>query len=352
MEIISTSVHLIDYENGNTRTIVPPEAFEEYISELLSHINENTTVREFTTTSRRTEVISSILDTLLHIEDSEIVQNNVNTIAGRLLRKEREAQERIEHLDIQVQKGSLIQALIQDEDTGKQTYLLAKVEHGGFIDDADFSFKSGFSKDKKTIWKTCIFDLSSTDPNSISAKIYSNTSAKYWWSDFLELSPVIDDEHNTLAAFKAIDSTINRMIKDMAPYDHTIIRNTFVSHFKTSDHLDYDNMVHEVMDTYVPTDLSQEKLNALRDRLLELPDERKFDRQFTPVSSVITAKIKKVYKVYQGVKLQITDEIDHIENVVTAIRDPDGAQYIKIRTTETATFLRFYNSRQKIEIGN
>lgn len=352
MEIITTSVHLIDYENGNIRTIVPPEAFEEYISDLISHINDNTTVREFTTISRRTEVISSILDTEIHFGNLEAVQYNTSIIANRLLIKESEAQERIEHLDIQVQKGSLIQALIHDEHTDNYTYLLAKVEHGGFIDDADFSFKSGFSKDKKTIWKTCIFDLSSTAPNNVPAKIYSNTSAKYWWSDFLELTPVTDDEHNTIAAFKAIDSTINRMIKDMAPFDHTVIRNTFVSHFKTSDHLDYDNMVHEVMDTYIPTDLPQEKLNALRDRLLELPDERKFDRQFTPVSSAITARIKKVYNVYQGIKLQITDEIEHIEDVVTATRDSDGTQYIKIKTTETATFLRFYNHRQQVELEN
>ena len=144
MEIITTSVHLIDYENGTTRTIVPPEAFEEYISELISHINGNTTVREFTTVSRRTEVISSILHTQAHIDDPEAVQNNVNIIANRLLKKETEAQERIEHLDIQVQKGSLIQALILDETTANYTYLLAKVEHGGFIDDADFSFKIFF----------------------------------------------------------------------------------------------------------------------------------------------------------------------------------------------------------------
>ena len=346
MQIIAKSLHLIDYENNTTRTIVPPEAFEEYISELISHINSNTTIREFTTVSRRTEVISSIIDTQAHIDDPEAVPNNFNIIANRLLKKETEVQERIEHLDIQVQKGSLIQALILDETNGKHTYLLAKVEHGGFIDDADFSFKSGFSKDKKTIWKTCIFDLASTAPNNVPAKIYSNTAAKYWWSDFLELVPITDDEHNTQAAFKAIDSTINRMIKDMAPFDHTIIRNTFVSHFKTSDHLDYDSMVHEVMDSYVPTDLPQEKLTALRDRLLELPDERKFDRQFVPVSSVITARIKKVYDVYHGIKLQITDEIDHIEDVISGERLADGTQYIKIKTTDNVTFLRFYKKPQ------
>lgn len=127
MEIITSSVHLVDYENGTTRTIVPPEAFEEYISELISHINDNTTVREFTTVSRRTEVISSILHTQAHLDDSETVQNNVNIIANRLLNKETAAQERIGHLDIQVQKGSLIQALIQDDTTGDHIYLLGSL---------------------------------------------------------------------------------------------------------------------------------------------------------------------------------------------------------------------------------
>ena len=54
MEIIATSVHLIDYENGEIRTITPPEAFGEYVSGLIGDINSNTTVREFMTLSVRT----------------------------------------------------------------------------------------------------------------------------------------------------------------------------------------------------------------------------------------------------------------------------------------------------------
>lgn len=345
MQIITKSVHIIDYENGTTRKIVPPEAFEEYVADLISHINDNTTIREFVSTSRRTEVVACILNTQEHITDQNVIQYNVDTIAARLLAKETEVQQRIEHLDIRVQKGSLIQALLFNESTRTYYYLLAKVEHGGFVDDADFSFKSGFSKDKKTIWKTCLIDLSTSEPNPLAAKIYSNTAAKYWWSDFLELSPLTNDETNTQTAFRAVDATINRIIRDMAPYDHTIIRNTFVSYFKNRDHLDYDQMVHDIMDNFTPTDLSEEKLISLRDRLLELPEERHFDRQFTPVPSVITARIKKVYDVYQGIKLQITDEVTDIEEVISSHRDPDGTQYIRIKTTENTTFQRFYNRR-------
>lgn len=47
MEIIATLAHLIDYENGVTRTMTPLEALGEYISALICDINSNTTVREF-----------------------------------------------------------------------------------------------------------------------------------------------------------------------------------------------------------------------------------------------------------------------------------------------------------------
>ena len=134
---------------------------------------------------------------------------------------------------------------------------------------------------------------------------------------------------------------MNKIVKEMAPYDHTIIRNAFVSYFKNHEHLDYDQMVRDVMDNYVPTDLAQDKLTSLRDRLLELPDERHFDHQFSPVPSVIKARIKKVYDVYQGIKLQITDEIENIEDVIFAEREADGNQYIKIKTTDNITFKRF-----------
>lgn len=346
MEILAKSVHLIDYENETTKLISPPEVFEEYVSELISHINDNTVIREFVTESKRTEVISSAISIMNNVDNVETVQNDFNIIANRLLRKETEAQQRIEHMDVQLQKGSLIQTLIFDVEAQKYTYLLAKVEHGGFVDDVDFSFKSGFSKDKKTIWKTCIFDLSDITSDKIPAKIYSNTAAKYWWSDFLELSPVIKNEDNTKRAFGAIETTMNRMIRGASPYDHTLIRNHFVTCFRNSDHLDYDQMVHNVLDSFIPVELPQEKITALRDKLLELPEERKFDRQFTPVPTAIKAKIKKVYDVYRGIKLHITEEVDDIEKVISAERSPDGTQYIKIKTTEKAVFLDFYNKKK------
>ena len=45
------------------------------------------------------------------------------------------------------------------------------------------------------------------------AKVYSNTVAKYWWHDFLALTELQSDEKNTKTAFKAIENTLNRTLK-------------------------------------------------------------------------------------------------------------------------------------------
>ena len=163
MRIITQAIRVIDYENDkiSARNIMPK--FGEYIEQLISYINGNVSVREYKTQSTGTEVISSILEIIKHQAEAEIVLQRIDIIAERLLRKERQAQEQIASMDIRVQKGSLILALIEDE--GKMLFLLAKVEHTDFFDDSDYSIKSGFSKDTKKIWKTCLFEID--DLNSV-----------------------------------------------------------------------------------------------------------------------------------------------------------------------------------------
>lgn len=73
---IATSVHLVDYENETTKLIAHPEAFEEYVSELISYINYNTTIREFVTESRRTKVVSGAIIIKENIDDNVDTMNN------------------------------------------------------------------------------------------------------------------------------------------------------------------------------------------------------------------------------------------------------------------------------------
>lgn len=341
MNIITTSIHIIDYENQKVFTRETPKTFNEYVYELIEHINGNSTVREFKTRSAYTEVISCAKQICENQKNATLVEEKTNAIANRLLSKEIYAQGLVGKMNTNVQKGSLIQALIYNEETEWFTYLLAKVEHSDFVDDSDFTFKTGFSKDKKTIWKSCLIDLPTLDADEYFAKIYSNNIAKYWSSDFLELDETMSDENNTLTAFKAIECVLTRNLKNTAPRDYTIIRNSIISYFKNNEHFDYTQMIDSVLGKYQATDLAEEKIISLKGKLNELPKEKKFDRQFSTVASVINARIKKVYNVNDGIQIKITDEIPDIENIITSCRDTDGTKYIKIRTNNEQTFKQF-----------
>ncbi len=345
MRIISKSIHVIDYVSN---MIIPrsiPSSFDEYVLELIAHVNGNTSIREYKTRSKYTEVISAVLQILQRADDPETVASGTNSIAKRLLDKEKEAQQRIGMLNTNVQKGSLIQALLYDELTESYSYLLAKVEHGTFVDDIDFSFKTGFSKDKKTIWKSCLINLSAPDADMFSSKIYSNTEAKFWSNDFLEFDEMKSDEVNTDRAFRAIEATLNNNFKGMASKDQIVLRNAFVTYFKTQDYIDYPEMIASIFDNYSPIDVNIAKIQSVKDKLLELPEKKGFDHQFSPVAKVINARIKKIYEVNFGIQLRITDAIEDLPNTIVAYQDREGTRFLKIKTNNDDTFNRFKSSR-------
>lgn len=343
MEIVIQSIRIIDYENNAVYVRQTPDTFSEYVGQLISYINSNSSVREYQTRSANTEVISCILDIIGNQIDDEFVTSKIDAIANRLLLKEYETQNAMTQLNTNVQKGSLIQALLYDEDNDKYTYLLAKVEHTEFVDDFDFTFKSGFSKDKKTIWKTCIFNIDNFIGPIFPAKVYSNHAAKYWWHDFLELDEVISDEFNTDRAFRSIESVLNRNVKNIAPRDHTVLRNTIIGYFKSNNFIDYDTMIDNTLKNYVPVELESEKMNKIVEKIRELPEKQKFDRQFNTVPSVINARIRKIYDICPGVQLKITDAIADLDNTIKAYRDDDGNKYISIKTDNDLTYRRFSN---------
>lgn len=341
MEIVIQTIRIIDYENNAVYVRDTPETFSKYVRQLITYINGNTSIREYRTRLVNTEVISCILDIVKNQIDSDLVMGKIDFIANRLLLKEREAQTSVAHMDTNVQKGSLIQALLYDEEDDKYTYLLAKVEHTDFVDDSDFSFKSGFSKDMKKLWKSCTFEIDDLNAASFSAKVYSNTVAKYWYDNFLELDQVVSDEVNTDKAFRAIESTLNRNVKNIAPRDHTLLRNSLIAYFRSNDFIDYNTMITNTVENYHPVELEQEKLEKVIEKLRELPEKHNFDQQFNTVSSAINARIRKVYDVCHGVQLKITDAIDDFDDTIKAYRDNDGNRYIRIKTDNDLTYRRF-----------
>lgn len=349
MTIIHKSIRIISYEKQKITAIEPPDSFDSYVAELINHISENKYVREYKTRSNSTEVIGCILSVCANQDDDSLVLDKMDAIANRLLLKEVEAQSKIRRTNTIVQKGSLIQALLFDDTIEQYVYLLAKVEHTEWVDDSDFTFKTGFSKDKKTMWKSCLFNLPNFIADEFHAKIFSDTKAQYWSNGFLELDEMNSDELNTHRAFQAIDATLGHSFRGITRPDHTIIRNHFIGYLKNNEYIDYPTMVNSVLENYQPVDTNLtpeevqamfEKIQAIRIKLLEQPEKKKFDAQFISVNSAINARIRRVYPINDGIDLKVTRDIENLSTTIRSFEE-NGIRYIKIRTNNEETYRRF-----------
>ena len=94
MKVIQKAIHIIDYENSSVISRDIPAEFESYVTDLINHISENDSVREYKTRSNSTEVISCVISICNNLSDDDTVLSKMETIAKRLLLKETEAQER------------------------------------------------------------------------------------------------------------------------------------------------------------------------------------------------------------------------------------------------------------------
>ena len=350
MDYLFKAVHKIDYDAESFSEVELHPNFDNFVTELLTNINDNVVNKAYVPTSQSTQVVNDVrsifsLIEVVELEPEEMdvrIKSYADDIAQRLFDKEKLKQEQIYHMGQNVKKGSLIQAAIKDGDT--YAYLLAKVEHSSFVDDSDFSFKSGFSSEQKKIWKTCILNCGIEDENiSVDeAKIYVSNSGKYWADDFLELRELSTDAYNTKKAFNAIDTILTKEIKKIAPSDYTVIRNTFVGYMKREQQLDYNEMVSVILDNYDADTLSQECITELKNKLMKLPENKKFDRIFTVVPKEIKAKVKQLYKVNEGLEIKVHDFVQDIKNKISAEEDvTTGVKYIRIMTNNEDVYQQF-----------
>lgn len=344
MEVISKSVFNIDYEEGRVIKRDIPDYFNEYIDNLIEFTDRNERVRLFKARSQSTQVISNIRNIIIKSYDNDAIELNHTEIVERLLAKEVERQEIINRMKISIKKGSIIQALIKEEDNNCYKYIIAKVDCKDFIDNDDLKTKIGFLKENKAIGKTCILETASLEEDDIiidNAKIYLDGSATYWADEFLELDEMRCDELNTKLVFDSVESVLKRYIFKKSPKDYNILRNSLIGTLRTRDHIDYNtNIIKEIVCDYVPEDnesLTKDTLDTVVEKLKELPEKKNFDLQFTPMPRTISAKVKKIYPVTPGIEIK-TDYVEGLKDVIKSFEEPDGTRYLKIKTTNDETY--------------
>lgn len=347
MIVHSKSIYIINYEEEKVESRVIPETLNNIIEKIISEINENTSTRKYKPRFQTTQVISLIkqitVDKIFKEKQEQEIEVHFQEIAQRLLHIEIEMQKQIDRLGKQLKKGSLIQALLQDEQSLEYFYIIAKVEHSDWIDDMDFTLKTGFPRNKRNIWKSSIFELINDGEEIIvdSAKIYLDGVTKYWHHNFLEVNEMINDEVNTKTAFKNIEIVLTRSLKGKAPNDFAVLRNSVIGYMRTSRQINYNEMINFIFNDYEANEITIEELKTLKEKLYELPEKKKFDTQFNSVPSALKARIRKTYQVNASVEIKITDHVGDFKETIQAVEDADGKRFIKIRTTDDVTFKTF-----------
>ena len=193
MKIKYTSLHQVDHHLNKVAEIDlnnQSEDLKNYTKRLFTEITESQNKRSFEFKSETTEVRVAIVKFIdEHYAEASIIN------ANRLLDIEFEAQKRIDHLNITIQKGSLFQAILSEDNN---TYvIISKADHNQFLDEVDFELKNGLPYDKKTFKAFLVKFNRNQTPTDIFVYDTTNRMARYWWDSYLELKEKYTDRHNT-----------------------------------------------------------------------------------------------------------------------------------------------------------
>lgn len=338
MKLLFTSFYLLDLENKQVQKKNITEDFQFFIEEYIEYAQMNEKNKAYTIRNTSTSVVSSIQTIVLNQAQWE---DKSKEIAKKLLEAEELAQAKIYRMGSNVKKGSLIQALIE-KNTDEYEYVIAKIEHSSWIDGQDLTVNYGFSKDKKSLWKSAIFPIYKMDTQIIfeTVQVYSDTMAKYWTVSFLELDEERNDSKNTYSAFKAIDSELKSAIAPVSPHDYVQLSSELQNVMNTPQDLNYNDCVEQILENYHPNEEEIEK-EVIKDCLLALPERKKFDKQFKVVPESLNNKRSKKFKLSKGIELTIrSDAIEYPEKIVSTL--VDGRRVVQILCEDEDTYETFH----------
>lgn len=339
MNILYKSFHLIDVDNELTIRKDISDDFNSFIDDFVEFSNHNEKTRAYTIVSEE-DLISDCIRRIVKDDDEGYRNELTDKIASKLLESEKLAQAKIYLTGSKVKKGSLVQALVQKSED-EYEYILAKVEHSEWYDGTSLHRNSGFSSEKKSIWKFAVYHMYSINDHVVfnDVSVFTDTKAKYWAVSFLELEEKRDDAFNTYNAYKAIDNELKSAIKTSSPRDYVVLSNEIQNTMNTPQNLNYSDYVETLIDNYEPVSNEIEK-DVIKDCLLALPERKHFDTEFKTVPSSIENKRTKKYKIADGVELMIkSTSNDFSSRIISTMKN--GKRVLEIVCDDDETYNAF-----------
>lgn len=195
IDTVNTQVIHIEKENFG------PD-FDNYLNGLIQIITNGGSGRRFAFDRESTE-IRALIPRIIANENFKTI---AEVAAKRLLSCEITTQKQIEKLKVEIQKGIVVQAVVEEGES--LYYVICKADHLEFLKDEDYILTKGLPI-RKRVFKAFVANFQA--PNIVDTVLVYDTNAsmsKYWWKDFLELTEVYTDKHNTTTAFEAIDKGV------------------------------------------------------------------------------------------------------------------------------------------------
>ena len=345
MQILYSSLHNLDLNQNDPIRKTIPSDFGAFIQAYIEFATaSNDTSREYTVRDKDRTVVSCISDLFMDalgqgdvITNQDVLNSKSDSIALKLLDAEKNAQERVQGIST-IQKGSIVQALIKDE--AIYSYVIAKVEHKEWFEGETLQKNFGFPNENK-VWKSAVIGLSVVADAVLLSPIccYVNTKAKYWTESFLEVDEAKNDTTNTLAALKAVDKVLHPL-KEAARIDYYNLRNSAIHELQTDQTISFPDMVSGLLDYYSPTEESVDTV-TLKEKLLALPDEGKFDTQFHTDPKAIKNMKKVKVAVSPTIDVLIREAQNNWRENFLIHEKPDGKSYLMIRCEDEKTLRMF-----------
>lgn len=332
IDLVENSVEFDNLDRGKA---------EQYVHSTINKSLNAEDTRLFKVSRTTTEVIALInshIRQLINGYKSEIAStseqsiNNISKkIAERLLDSEVKAQKKILKMNKQIKRGSLIQAVIEENNIF--SYILAKVEHINILDKLDWEKHTGLPLEKEVL-KTCVImydDIGEIDEIKIfdTNKVISD----YWSNGLLELEPLTTNEDNTLRSFNEINKVLVNNVRKKSPADYTLLYNSVLGYYNQNEGFDFGEFKQKVIDNYVSENLKPDDLKNLKNKLDKL-SEKKFDRQFQITPGAIRNKKKRTYNINPDIELTIKDNIRNLKDVIKAEKGDNEDLFIKIKVNE------------------
>lgn len=337
MEIIFSRLHHIDFMNDKITLAAKKENdVSTYIKSITEDTIGNKNSKHFTAIDETTQAISIINNFIKTYTNNpsdladEVINIGTEKIANRLAVKEKEKEEQISRMDKHIKKGSLIQALVEIDDS--LMYVLAKVEDKKFLDTDRAKITTGLPLEQ-VILKTCIITYNENEIVEIEISDSTGSIADYWSNGLLEVKEIYGNEANTIVSFKEIDKILVKNLKKEYKSDYTLLRNSLIGYYNQNESFKYSDVINNVFKSYQP-DNSDLNINEICTKLESLPEKKQFDRQFTIVPRAIRAKKKRVIPIDPNIDLVLKDSTENLKGTISGTQGEDGEYYLNIKVNE------------------